>query len=238
MSSPLCRFSPSGVAAFADWMRAGARGDVPPDLLGDPAFSTPVGQVEVPRILFRDRYEFGVLLKEVLEPLDRYVISFDQGLWTWLAAFFFEQLAPTTPAGTRELRKDYAYILSSSRYFRHLVRMPWYLVTTHGERSRFLLTSIQAADAAPLSRQSYVLDQLATRQFVIASPTLVGAAARLYSDPRTGRPIRGAGARGRGSPRRLAIVANQLSLTYDIREVPVDRFMQILPPEFWWDGRR
>ncbi len=151
MSSPLCRFSPSGVAAFADWMRAGARGDVPPDLLGDPAFSTPVGQVEVPRILFRDRYEFGVLLKEVLEPLDRYVISFDQGLWTWLAAFFFEQLAPTTPAGTRELRKDYAYILSSSRYFRHLVRMPWYLVTTHGERSRFLLTSIQAADAAPLS---------------------------------------------------------------------------------------
>jgi hypothetical protein len=37
-------------------------------------------------------------------------------------------------------------------------------------------------DPAPLSHQSALLDQLAARQFVIASPTLVGAAQRLYTD--------------------------------------------------------
>lgn len=90
----------------------------------------------------------------------------------------------------------------------------------------------RAGDPAPLSRQSYLLDQLAARQFVISSPSLIEVAARLYSDQRTGQPTRGAGARGSGSPGRLALIANQLSLTYDIHDMPVDRLMNILPEEF------
>jgi hypothetical protein len=34
-------------------------------------------------------------------------------------------------------------------------------------------------DPAPLSRQSYLLDRLAARQFVISSPTLIAVARRL-----------------------------------------------------------
>jgi hypothetical protein len=83
-----------------------------------------------------------------------------------------------------------------------------------------------------LSRQSYLLDQLAARQFVISSPTLIAAARRLFTDPRTGRQRRGAGAKGKGSPRRLALIANQLALTYDIHNMSVDQFMKILPREF------
>jgi hypothetical protein len=112
-----------------------------------------------------------------------------------------------------------------------LVRTPWFLVSRHGEACRFLLAST-AGDAAPLSRQSYLLDQLAARQFVITSPTLIAAASRLYTDQKTGRLKRGAGARGRGSPRRLALIANQLSLTYDIRDMPIENFMKLLPDEF------
>ena len=47
-----------------------------------------------------------------------------------------------------------------------------------------------------------------------------------------GQPTRGAGAKGSGSPRRLALLANQLSLTYDIHDMPVDRLLKILPEEF------
>ena len=168
----------------------------------------------------------------LLADQDHQTVSFDRGLWSWLAAFYFEQLCPRDEEGNRTMRKEYVYALSESRiYYRHLVRTPWFLVKTHGDCCRFLLIA-RDGDPAPLSRQSYLLDQLAARQFVISSPSLIGVAARLYSDARTGQPTRGAGAKGSGSPRRLALIANQLSLTYDIHDMPVDRLLKILPEEF------
>jgi hypothetical protein len=77
-----------------------------------------------------------------------------------------------------------------------------------------------------------LLDQLAARQFVISSPTLIETARRLYTDPRTGRLRRGAGAKGKGSPRRLALIANQLALTYDIQHMSADQLIKLLPREF------
>jgi hypothetical protein len=140
---------------------------------------------------------------------------------------------PSTQTGKRALRRPYVYVLSENRlYYRHLVRGSWNLLRTHGAEARYLLAPIRADDPASLSRQSYLLDQLAARQFVISSPTLIAAARRLYTDPRTGRQKRGAGARGKGSPRRLALIANQLALTYDIHNMSVDQFMKILPREF------
>ena len=125
---------------------------------------------------FSDRYEFGLFLVTLLDPYDPHLISYNAGLWSWLAAFFFEQLAADTD-GKRSLRRPYVYVLSESRlYYRHLVRGPWYLVRTHGAEARYLLAPIRTDDSAPLSRQSYLLDQLAARQFVISSPTLIAAA--------------------------------------------------------------
>jgi hypothetical protein len=50
--------------------------------------------------------------------------------------------------------------------------------------------------------------------------------------PKVAGPSRGAGAKGSGSPRRLALIANQLSLTYDIHDMPVNGPMKLLPEEF------
>lgn len=233
MSERLSRFNANGIAAFARWIRGGAKDAVPQDLICDKEFIDPLdGDRSVPQAAFRDRYDFGVALVELLAAYEQQQVSFDRGLWTWLAAYYFEQICPRDPAGRRVLRKEYVYVLSESRlYYRHLVRTPWSLVKTHAERCRFLLAS-RIGDLAPLSRQTYLLDALAARQFVISSPALVGAAARLYSDPHTGLPTRGAGARGPGSPRRLALLANQLSLTYDIHEMPIDSLLALLPGEF------
>lgn len=215
-------------------MRAGGPNALSPELLTDSSFVERLpGDRKVPQTEFADRYEFGLALVALLSDQDPQIVSFDRGLWSWLAAFYFEQLCPIGPDGKRNLRKEYVYLLTDTRtYYRHLVRTPWFLVKTHGERCRFLLVGRKDELAVPLSRQSYLLDQLAARQFVITSPSLVGAAARLYSDPRTGQPTRGAGAKGSGSPRRLALIANQLSLTYDIHGMPVDQLMKILPEEF------
>ncbi|WP_257164776.1 hypothetical protein [Bradyrhizobium sp. SRS-191] len=233
MDRPLSRFTAAGLEEFLKWIRAGANGSVPNELLDQAEFVERLpGATVVPNQPFADRYEFGMALVDLLSDQDQQAVSFDRGLWSWLAAVYFEQLCPADADGKRNLRKDYVYVLSESRiYYRHLVRTPWFLVKTHGDRCRFLLIG-RSDDPAPLSRQSYLLDQLAARQFVITSPSMVGAAARLYSDPRTGQPTRGAGAKGSGSPRRLALIANQLSLTHDIHDMPVDRLMKILPEEF------
>jgi hypothetical protein len=227
-------FNEQGLAEFSRWLRNGAAGAVPASLLMDSDFSAPLAQIHIPDTpKFKDRYEFGLFLVDLLAPYDPHLISYNRGLWSWLAALFFEQLAPADADGKRSLRRPYVYVLSESRiYYRHLVRGPWYVVRTHGPEARYLLAPMRTDDPAPLSRQSYLLDQLAARQFVISSPTLIAAARRLYTDPRTGRQRRGAGAKGKGSPRRLALIANQLALTYDIHNMSVDQFMKILPREF------
>jgi hypothetical protein len=233
MDKLLSRFTAAGLDEFLKWIRAGAKDAVPQEMLEDSAFSKrlPSGRA-VTQTQFEDRYQFGAALVDLLADQDQQAVSFDRGLWSWLAAFYFEQLCPRDSLGKRNLRKDYVYVLSETRtYYRHLVRTPWFLVKAHGEQCRFLLIG-RRDDPAPLSRQSYLLDQLAARQFVITSPSMVGAAARLYTDRRTGLPTRGAGAKGSGSPRRLALIANQLSLTYDIHDMPVDRLLKILPEEF------
>jgi hypothetical protein len=233
MHDVLSRFTPRGIDEFLKWIRNGAEKTIPRELLQDATFAERLsGNKPMPRQKFSDRYAFGVSLVELLSGFDQQQVSFDRGLWSWLAAFYFEQLCPRDDERKRSLKKDYVYVLSDTRkYYRHLARTPWFLVKTHGERCRFLLLSA-GQDPAPLSRQSGLLDALASRQFIISSPGLIGAAARLYSDQRTGQLTRGAGAHGAGSPRRLALIANQLSLTYDIHEMPVEKFLRLLPEEF------
>ena len=232
MPEALRSFNENGISAFTGWLAHGAVGAVPRDLLFDDAFSKDVGVADLrSEERFADRYEFGCRLVQLLQHCDSRSISYDRGLWTWLAAWFFEQLCPVDENGVRAVRNSHAYILDSSRrYYRHLVRTTWSLVNRHGVACRYLLVSFPN-DRAPLSRHSDLLDALAARQFMIASPTLIATASRLYVNKRTGRPRRGVG-RGRGSPRRLALIANQLALTYDIRDMPVENFMRLLPEEF------
>jgi hypothetical protein len=234
MPDNLCEFTSRGIAAFSKWLRAGALGNVPDDLLVDPEFSTPLCKTELlVKDRFPDRYSFGCRLVQLLSAFDSHSISYKRSLWSWLAAWYFDQLSEIDSSGRRILRREYVYVPQNDRYYyRHLVRTPWYVVLQHGEAAKFLLISTRKDDPAPLSRQSGLLDALAARQFVIASPTLVGAARRLYTDKITGRPTRGAGAHGSGSPRRLALIANQLALTYDIRDMPTENFLRLLPEEF------
>jgi hypothetical protein len=73
---------------------------------------------------------------------------------------------------------------------------------------------------------------LGSRQDVFGSRTIIDAAGLLYLDE-LGNPIRGATSRDRkGVVRRVADIANQLGLTYDLRTCPVPDFLNLLPPEF------
>ena len=168
-------FNELGIAEFLRWLHDGAAGPVPAALLNDTEFSTPLEKSplsEVPH--FQDRYEFGVFLVDLLKPYDPHQISYNPGLWSWLAALFFEQLAPVDADGKRALRRPDVYVLRrESTLLSPSCERALELVCTHGPEARYLLSPIRVDDPAPLSRQSYLLDQLAARQFVISSRRLL-----------------------------------------------------------------
>jgi hypothetical protein len=234
MTYRMRKLNDKGVRQFGEYLAGGATGNPPLDLLDNPETSEPlVIAINPGSGLFPDRYEFGIYLKTLLGGFDPASIAGDRHFWTSLALFWFDRICPAKADGTREILKEYHYILSSDyrHYYRHLIRSPWYLVRQHGPHSRFLLVASQKKEH-PLSVHGEILEQIGGRQQVLASRPIIEAAARLYLDPSTGRPRKGVAGSGRGSARRFGIVLRQLDLTYDPQAMPDGGLLRILPPEF------
>ncbi|MDO9296799.1 hypothetical protein [Bradyrhizobium sp.] len=234
MADYLRRLNEAGISQFAEYLSGGATGSPPLQLLSHPDTSEPLADtIKLADRDYPNRYEFGRDLAMRLNSLDPATISNDRGLWTWLALYLFEKLCPPGSDGKRKLDKQYRYILSSDyrHYYRHLVRTPWQLSRDHGPNSRFLL--LATSDAAdPLRRHGDILEQLGGTQSIIRSRPIIAEASRLYSDPISGRPRRGAAGKGGGSIRRFARVLRQLDLTFDPELMPPGGLSAILPIEF------
>ncbi|QWG23803.1 hypothetical protein KMZ93_02310 [Bradyrhizobium sediminis] len=234
MADDLRRLNETGSAQFAEYLNQGATGAPPLHLLSHPDTSEPLAvSIKMVKRNYSNRYEFGRDLTMWLGALDPATISNDRGLWTWLALYLFDQLCPLGPDGKRKLDKQYRYILSSDyrHYYRHLVRTPWQLTRDHGPNSRFLLLATNDGPD-PLRRHGDILEQLGGTQSIIRSRPIVAEASRLYSDPLSGRPKKGAAGKGGGSIRRFARVLRQLDLTFDPELMPPGGLSTILPVEF------
>jgi hypothetical protein len=234
MQGTFRKLNEEGMRRFAEWLTNNAEENAPLHLLTDPETSDPMDKTLYPAVrAFSDRYEFGQYLIELLAPFDPATISNDRGLWTALAITWFDQLCPPSANGKRKVEKDYRYILSADyrHYYRHLVRSPWQLVRDHGEHARFLLLAPTSSEH-PLRRHGEVLEQLGGRQFVLGSRPVIAEASRLYSDPLTGRPLRGVSGSGKGSVRRLALVLQQFDLTFDPESMIPGQLIKLLPKEF------
>lgn len=228
------KLSEAGVSEFRNYIRDGAKGSAPIDLLDAPKMSEPFDcEIELKPNSFDDRYMFGVFLKTLLKKFDPKLISGDVGLWSGLALLWFDHLCPVDAKGNRSTRQEYLYILSSDyrHYYRHLVRSPWQLVKDHGEASRFLLISPRKQNH-PLSVHGEILEQIGARQQVLSSQPIIRAANKLYFDSKNQRPRNGVAGAGRGSARRFGLVLRQLDLTYDPNCMSDNRFISILPDEF------
>jgi hypothetical protein len=240
MADDVRRLLPSGAERFREFIAAARGGSAvspPVELLHDPATSEPLGVgVRIENRKFSDRYEFGSYLLDALAVLERRQISRDAGLWTWLALYFVDQLCPPRSDGTREPLSDQAYVLPEKynfrTYYRHLVRTPWLVCADHGEYARVLLIPASDPAESPLSVRGEIVEQLASRQAVLGSRTIIRAVHEMYFDPVRGRPRRGAAGQKGGSPRRLALVLQQLDLTFDLNACSESRVIELLPREF------
>lgn len=234
MAGVLRKLNEEGMRRFGEWLGQGGSGPPPLALLENIETSEPLSVSILPsQRTFIDRFEFGGYLNNLLSSLDSATISEDRGLWTALSVFWFDQLCPSAANGTRVIEKEYRYILSSNfrHYYRHLVRSPWQLVRDHGSHARFLLLA-PSESAHPLRRHGEILEQLGGRQAVLRSRPIIAEASHLYSDGATGRPRKGVAGSGRGSVRRLALVLQQLDLTFDPESMMPGALLKLLPKEF------
>jgi hypothetical protein len=150
----------------------------------------------------------------------------DVGLWTWLALAWLDELGPIRPT-TQPSR----FVLEADdfrTYYRHLLSGPWGIFDAHRDdpqRARALLCT---ATNAP----GEVVEQIASKQDLVGSPSVMQAVTDLYVDPSTGVHKRGAAGVGAGSARRLARVLQQLDLTWDVHAMSGKEIIDLLPKEF------
>ena len=230
---PLRKLNDDGLAEFEAWIAAGGIDKAPRELLTGPATSVPVPGIVVDKPAVSDRYAFGQYLVELLEPLNPADLSADRHLWSSLALLWFDHLCPPLATG-RKLERMYRYVLSTDyrHYYRHLVRSPWQLVRDHGPNARLLLLSTSERPN-PLRIHGEILEQLAARQGVLRSKSIIAEANRLFADPVTGRPKpRVASKNIGGTVRRLGMVLRQLDLTFDVEDMPDQELVNLLPREF------
>jgi hypothetical protein len=142
----------------------------------------------------------------------------------------FDILAPVIN-GKRKIGEDARYLLQADDYrkaYRHLLAGPYLLFQAHSDDP----ASVRGLLSTKPDTPGEVYEQLASRKFLVASRAVVSVATQLYLDPSSGKPRRGAGTSGPGSPRRLSDVLQQFDKTYDMQSMSRETLLSLLPQEF------
>lgn len=226
--------NPEGLAKFSEYLAA-LRGDpklAPPmAILNDGLYSDPFEpEVHIEVQELANAHDLGTYLNHVLADCEDRLISRNHALWSWLALLYFDQLCKPDAEGKRKPLEEAVYVLeqrfSFRRYYRHAVRTAWLAVKEHGEQAKVLLLTSGRGTRTDIG------EQLGAYQHLFANKTIIGSAYAMYFDQQAQKPKRGAGGKGAGSARRLANIARQLELTYDLQDCPLAKFLALLPREF------
>ena len=151
-----------------------------------------------------------------------------KGLWAWLTFILRDQLFPRDTHGKRKVGEMHRWYPSDPSDWhkgqRHLLRMPVQLLHSLGDDADHLLCSHPSV-------LPEIREQLTSQQDMF-NPAFQRVARSLYFDDSNGRLKRGAGGKGRGSPRRLAKVRQQLDVTWDLEDLDFEKILAMLPSEF------
>jgi len=217
--------------AFLDSLTTETPEPYPESLLTDPATSAALEvRIEVERRSFPRRFELAQYLYNRLSGSGLREPERDDGLWAWLALFWFD---PLCPPGTDRRRRPgerarwIPEIGSARRYYRHLILGPYLIYAAHSDDPLRAMCLLCQAVHVP----GDVVEQIAARPQLVTSRAVVGAATRLYCNgDRSLR--RGAGGKGPGSARRLGDVIMQFERTFDLHALTESELLRMLPPEF------
>ncbi|MCK6458832.1 MAG: hypothetical protein L6Q95_02935 [Planctomycetes bacterium] len=235
MNRAVRAFTEDGVAALRGYLaavRAGETQQTPP-MVEDGHLTTilqPHASVDTSLRFTGDKRGFARYLVDALSPVrSGGARDGDVGLWSWLAAAFFDTICPPREDGSRRVREDHRYILSHDYqdHYRHLVRTPCIIYEMHGEHARIVL-------AGSPDRHGEASEQILSRQHLLTNREFFKALDALYVEDNQGRwRLKvGAGGKGPGSLRRLGKVIRQFDLTFDLYGMDSSQILALLPREF------
>lgn len=257
-------FTEEGVRQFEDYildLRKGIEAPLPEDLLEGPNTILISNSIKVvPGALPGDKYEAANYLHTLLKPLSLTKLKeHSRGIWTWLAAFYFDSIRPEKGNAPPSAPYHYIYEKQWDRRYRHLLAFPHELFSLYVDQESgpeniriFLNGSVRVLGG--------VIEQLASRQEIITSHPVVQALTKLYWDTEREAPKTGIttddrdrakrtkrtkkakrqsrlrkskpGLPGAGGIVRFAKVFRQLHLTYDFYSLDADQILELLPYEF------
>lgn len=237
MTEQLRRLTQSGIKHFDDYL-ADLRNNnslaVPYHLLNSGEMSEAfVGAPDIDRPGFKTKRDAAEYLNALLSPLDKGNLSRDAGLWTWLALFYFDDLCPKSPSGSRKPNADPHYILDAynfKRTYRHLLATPYRILRALPKYNRIFLDS-------PIHIHGDLTEQMMGRLYLIRKPAVSELIDNLYFDETRARPKRGILNHGvnqrRGDLRnRLPVRIIQLEKNYDVDSLNGGQLLSLLGEEF------
>jgi hypothetical protein len=232
----LRRFNRDGVEAFIGYRSRLALEPTlqpPLELLEDTSLTEvlPI-DVDVPETKFSNRLAAGRFLNDLLNSAKIDLPERDQGLWTWLTLFYFDEVCPPNGRGERDTKDDEARLVpkldNHQRFYRHLLVGPFLIVRAHRDNPERAIAML----CNPVWQPGEIAEQLASRKELVTNRGVAEAATFLYYDTTTGSFKRGAGAKVKGAPRRLATLLDQLDLTYYLYGMNAAEMLALLPKEF------
>lgn len=179
---------------------------------------------------FATKMELGKYILNLFREsgIKREEVTANIGLWSWMGYAMFETLTDKGD-GRIKVGEDYRYIYSEDfrNRYRHLVWLPYDMISLHGESSARLFLYRQ------LDVQGDFIEQIVSRNELYSNKSVVSVATMLYYDETTASGKRGAQGRSRpGNLRRFVSVLKQLDLTFDLYTASDQDILSLLPLEF------
>lgn len=188
---------------------------------------------------FSTRYECAKYFNNLLAPFEGTIpdIERDKGLWTWLAFCWLDLLAPKQSDGSRKIGEWRRWILSNDRKrHRHLLATPYRIYRTHRDDPACVLVVL----CGPVDIPGNITEQIASRQDIVKSKTIMKALTDMYYLPALGSAAEDARLSRVGQLRdgastsavRMGKVLGQFYLTWDMFAMEAKEIIHMLPSEF------
>lgn len=223
----LYSFSDKGVEMFKAFCR-GEINDTAVDL-SDPDIASEIADTNPFSVQkYETSKEMAEAICNALGQLDLHKQLNNIGLWCWLTFVLRESVFKRGTNGGFKFGALEAWFPSDANDWakaqRHKVRMPVQLFSQFGDDADHALCG---APHTP----GEVREQCTGQQGMF-TPTFQKFCRALYFDEARATFKRGAGAKGPGSPRRLAQVVRQLEVTWDVHSFSVKDWHNKVPSEF------
>jgi hypothetical protein len=211
-------------------IRNGTIDEVPGDLVFDDNYSSALKPVvNIQFVEYKNKNELIPYIVECLDLKSNKDMYFNTGLWTWLAAFYFDNICPVDGRGNRKVNESAFYVLRDpknyTKYYRHVLAYPSRVLSElEGSSQIFLIGNF--------SKRGEITEQFGAYQEIALNKGIIDAANILYWDNADKKLKRGAAGKGAGSARRLVRIIRQYQLTYDLNSMPGKEIVALLPNEF------